>query len=601
VTAAAAPPVITKSAKTALVVTSVGVVLAFLNSSIVLISLPAIFRGLHLDPLESQNVSYLLWMITGYLVVTSVLVVTAGRLGDIYGRARLFTIGFGVFTVGALLCAVDPIHGAGGAVFLILARCVQGVGGAAIMANSTAILTDAFPAERRGVAVGINQVTALTGSFAGLVIGGLLANIGWRWVFVVSFVPGVVGTIWSAKVLPDVGKRIAVPLDVAGNITFGLGLVSILTGITYGIQPADGRDSGWLSPFVLGCFVVGVVLLTAFGVIERRVAAPMFDLQLFRIRAFSAGNAAGLLAATARGGLQFALILWLQGIWLPLHGYSFEDTPLWAGIYLLPLTVGFLIAGPVSGYLSDKYGARLFATGGMLINALSFGLLLALPVDFSYVAFAALLALNGLSSGLFASPNTTGIMNAVPARERGIASGMRATFQNSGQVLSIGLFFGLLTVGLSGSLPGALKSGLVAHGVPQTVAAHAAATPSIGPLFAAFLGDNPIKGLVGTQTLNALPAGQSATLTGTKFFPTILEGPFHDGLVLAFGLAIILCVLAAAASWLRGGKFVYDDAAADGVLEVEPDIAPGLSAMEVASGTEREESAAYELERANRR
>ena len=599
---AVTPTPITRAAKTALVVTSVGVVLAFLNSSIVLISLPAIFRGLHLDPLEPQNVSYLLWMITGYLVVTSVLVVTAGRLGDIYGRSRLFTIGFGIFTVGALLCAIDPLHGSSGAIFLILARCVQGVGGAAIMANSTAILTDAFPAERRGVAVGINQVTALTGSFAGLVIGGLLANVGWRWVFVVSFIPGVFGTLWAARTLHDTGRRIKVPLDVTGNVTFAVGVVGLLTGITYGIQPADGRDNGWLSPFVIGCFVVGVVFLTLFAVVEKRSAAPMFDLKLFKIRAFSAGNAAGLLSATARGGLQFALILWLQGIWLPLHGYSFQDTPLWAGIYLLPLTVGFLIAGPVSGYLSDKYGARLFATGGMLLTALTFGLMITLPVNFNYVAFAALLGLNGLSSGLFASPNTTGIMNSVPARERGIASGMRATFQNSGQVLSIGLFFGLLTAGLSSSLPGVLKSGLIAHGVPEAAAVHASSTPSIGPLFAAFLGDNPIKNLVGAKTLSALPPGQAATLTGTKFFPTVLEAPFHDGLELAFGLAIGLCVLAAAASWLRGGKYVHTEEA----LEVEPDVAPGLSAIEVASGAERDASAQYErdqadLERAARR
>jgi EmrB/QacA subfamily drug resistance transporter len=599
---APAPTPITRAAKTALLVTSVGVVLAFLNSSIVLISLPAIFRGLHLDPLEPQNVSYLLWMITGYLVVTSVLVVTAGRLGDIYGRARLFTIGFGIFTVGALLCAIDPLHGSTGAIFLILARCVQGVGGAAIMANSTAILTDAFPAERRGVAVGINQVTALTGSFAGLVIGGLLANVGWRWVFVVSFIPGVFGTLWAARTLHDSGRRIKVPLDITGNITFAVGVVGLLTGITYGIQPADGRDNGWLSPFVLGCFLVGVVFLSLFGIVEKRSAAPMFDLKLFKIRAFSAGNAAGLLSATARGGLQFALILWLQGIWLPLHGYSFQDTPLWAGIYLLPLTVGFLIAGPVSGYLSDKYGARLFATGGMLLTALTFGLMITLPVNFNYVAFAALLALNGLSSGLFASPNTTGIMNSVPARERGIASGMRATFQNSGQVLSIGLFFGLLTAGLSSSLPRVLKSGLMAHGVSAAAAAHASSTPSIGPLFAAFLGDNPIKNLVGAKTLGALPPGQAATLTGTKFFPTVLETPFHDGLELAFGVAIGLCLLAAAASWLRGGKYVY----AEDALEVEPDLAPGLVSTEIASGTERDASAQYErdqfdLERTARR
>jgi EmrB/QacA subfamily drug resistance transporter len=536
--------------------------LAFVNASIVIISLPAIFRGLHLDPLRPGNVGYLLWMITGYLVVTSVLVVAAGRLGDLVGRARVYTAGFGLFTLGALLCAVDPASGGTGALLLIGFRCLQGVGGAALMANSTAILVDAFPAHRRGVAIGINQVTAIAGSFAGLLIGGLLADSGWRLVFFVSVPPGIAGTLWAWKSLRDNGLRRRVSLDLLGNITFAVGLVAILVAITYGIQPAGGHQNGWQSPFVLGSFAVGVGGLLAFTLIEARAESPMFDLRLFQIRAFTAGNLAGLFASAARGGLQFALILWLQGIWLPLHGYSFASTPLWAGIYLLPLTVGFLIAGPVSGHLSDRFGARPFATAGMLLTAVSFALLLLLPINFDYRAFAALLVVNGLATGLFTSPNTTSIMNCVPASERGIASGMRATFQNSGQVLSIGLFFGLIATGLSLSLPNALQSGLVAHGVPAAAASHAASGPAIGPLFAAFLGDNPVANLLGPATLHALPAGQAQVITGKAFFPQVLSGPFHEGLLLAFGAAILLCLLAAGASYLRG----TDDRALDEVV-----------------------------------
>jgi len=568
-------PASRRTARNALAVTSVGVLLAFVNSSVVLISLPAIFRGLHLDPLRAGNVGYLLWMITGYLVVTSVLVVAAGRLGDIYGRSRLFTLGFAVFTAGALLCAVDPARGSLGAIVLIGCRCIQGIGGAALMANSTAILIDAFPPHRRGVAVGINQVTALAGSFFGLVLGGVLAESGWRWIFLASVIPGVAGTVWAWRVLPNTGHRRQVPLDIVGNITFAVGLVLLLVGVTYGIQPYQGHDNAWGSPFVLGCFVLGVTVLGAFVAVERRAAAPMFDLTLFRIRAFSMGNAAGLFAGISRGGLQFALILWLQGIWLPLHGYTFAETPLWAGIYLLPLTVGFLLAGPAAGYLSDRYGARLFATGGMLLNAATFGALLALPVDFSYPQFAGLLLLNGLSGGLFASPNTTGIMNSVPASERGIASGMRATFLNSGQVLSIGLFFGLLTAGLSRHLPRVLTVGLRAHGVPAAAAAHAASVPAIGPLFAAFLGDNPVRNLVGPTSLHAMPAGQAAQVTGTRFFPEVLSGPFHAGLTLTFGAAIVLCLLSAGASALRGGRYVHEENPA----EIHVGQAPPLASI----------------------
>jgi len=287
----------------------------------------------------------------------------------------------------------------------------------------------------------------------------------------------------------------------------------------------------------------------------------MFDLALFRIRAFTAGNIASLLAALGRGGLQFVLIIWLQGIWLPEHGYDFEQTPLWAGIYMVPLTVGFLVAGPISGVLSDRFGARAFSTGGMLLAAVSFGLLAFLPVDFDYRVFAVLLAVNGLAMGLFSSPNRAAIMNSVPAAERGVGAGMTSTFQNSATVLSIGVFFTMLILGLAGTLPAAMYSGLVGQGVPVAVATQVSQLPPVSTLFAALLGFNPIQNLLGPQVLAGVTQQQAAFLTGRTFFPELISGPFQAGLGLALGFAAAACVVAALASVLRGGKYVHQDVA----------------------------------------
>jgi MFS family permease len=539
--------------------TTLGVLMATINSSIVIISLPAIFRGIHLQPLEPGNVSYLLWTLMGFLVVTAVLVVTLGRLGDMYGRVRIYNAGFVVFTVGSIALAFDPVTGGSGALWIILWRLVQGVGAAMLFANSTAILTDAFPSERRGFALGINQVAAIAGGFIGLIAGGLLSEVDWRLVFFVSVPIGILGTIWSYLSLHELGERHEARIDWWGNALFAVGLSGLLAAITYGIQPYGGHTMGWTNPWVLLGLIGGPALLVVFCVVETKVAEPMFAMTLFKIRAFWAGNLAGLLASVARGGLQFMLIIWLQGIWLPLHGYDFADTPLWAGIYLLPLTIAFLVAGPLSGALSDKFGARTFATGGLLLVAASFLGLMLLPVDFNYWAFAALLALNGIGSGLFSAPNTTAIMNSVPARQRGAASGMRATFFNSGTSLSIGVFFSLMIAGLASSLPNALHDGLAAHHVPNAVASGVAAQPPVGSLFAAFLGENPIKTLVGTKTLSTLPPGDQATLTGHSFFPHLIAQPFHTGLVVVFALAVAMSVIGALASLLRGGRYIHSE------------------------------------------
>ncbi len=540
--------------------TTLGMLAATVNASIVIIALPAIFRGIHLNPLTPGNVSYLLWMLMGYLVVSAVLVVTLGRLGDIYGRVRMYNMGFTIFGLGALALPFDPFTGPSGALWLIGWRIVQATGGAMLMANSPAILTDAFPADQRGTAMGINQVAGISGSFFGLILGGVLAAVDWRLVFIVSVPIGLGGAIWSYLSLQEIGLRTRARIDWLGNITFGLGLIGLLTGITYGIQPYGGHSMGWTSPVVLTGLIGGVVLLAAFCVVELRVTAPMFDLRLMRIRAFSAGVTATLLASIARGGLQFMLIIWLQGIWLLLHGYNFVDTPLWSGIYLLPLTAGFVCFGPISGWLSDKHGARMFASGGLLVSAAAFGGLILLPTDFKYVSFAVLIFVAGAGMGLFSAPNAAGIMNSVPARQRGAASGMLATFQNSGFVLSIGIFFSLMIAGLAATLPAALTHGLTAQGVPAVIAAKIGHTPPVASLFAAFLGYNPIRELLGpTGVLAHLPAGNAALLTGKTFFPQLISAPFHHGLVLVFSMAMGLLVIAAIASAFRGGRYVHDE------------------------------------------
>ncbi|WP_426503717.1 MFS transporter [Dactylosporangium sp. McL0621] len=533
--------------------TTLGMLMATIDGSIVIISLPAIFRGIGLDPLAPGNIGYLLWMIMGYLLVSAVLVVALGRLGDMFGRVRMYNLGFLIFAIASVALSFDPFRAGAGAMWLIGWRIVQAFGGAMLTANSAAILTDAFPARQRGMALGINQITALAGQFLGLLLGGVLATIDWRAVFWVSVPVGVVGTIWSYRSLRETGERQRASVDWLGNVTFAAGTLLILASMTYGIQPYGGHPTGWTSPRVLGGIGLGVLLLVAFVVVESRIAHPMFRLGLFKIRAFAAGNLAALLVAIARGGMQFMLIIWLQGIWLPLHGYKFEDTPLWAGIFMLPLTAGFLIAGPISGYLSDRFGARLFSTTGLLLVAAGFLGLLLIPIDFPYPLFAALLVLSGLGQGMFSAPNTSAIMSSVPADQRGVASGMRATFQNAGTSLSIGVFFSLMVVGLARALPQTLTSGLTAQGVPHDVAASVAALPPVSTLFAAFLGSNPVAHLLEPYgVLASLPPANATTLTGHEFFPTLIAQPFHDGLVVVFGAATLMTLLAAAASASRG-------------------------------------------------
>jgi MFS family permease len=540
--------------------TTLSVTMATIDVSIVIIAMPAIFRGIKLDPFAAGNISYLLWMIIGYLLVQAVLVVTLGRLGDIFGRVRIYNLGFVVFTAASIALSFDPFTGGSGALWLIGWRVVQAFGGAMLMANAAAILTDAFPAHQRGMALGINQVAGISGQFIGLLLGGLLAAWDWRAVFWINVPIGLFGTVWAYRSLRELAATRRARIDWAGNVTFAVGAGAVLVAITYGIQPYGGHPTGWGNPWVITGLAGGAALLCVFGIIETKVAEPMFRMSLFKIRAFAAGNAAALLGSIARGGLQFMLVIWLAGIWLPLHGYNFADTPLWAGIYMLPLTAGFLIAGPVSGYLSDRFGQRLFTTGGLLVAAAAFTGLMLLPVDFPYWAFALIILSNGIGNGLFASPNTSAIMSSVPAHRRGVASGMRSTFQNSGMALSIGIFFTLMITGLAATLPPTLTAGLRAQGVPAAAAAKIAHLPPVSTLFAALLGYNPIRTLLAPSgALRSLPASHVATLTGRHFFPSLIAAPFHRGLITVFTAAAAMSLLGALISLMRGRQFYFDE------------------------------------------
>ncbi|MDF3281062.1 MFS transporter [Gordonia sp. N1V] len=533
--------------------TTLGMLIATINSSIVLIALPDIFKGINVNPLDSSNTSYLLWMMMGFLVVTAVLVVSFGRLGDMFGRARMYNMGFAIFTISSIFLAITWFDGSEAAIWLIFWRIVQGVGGAFLMANSSAILTDAFPANQRGLAMGINGVAAIAGSFLGLLIGGILAPIQWHYIFLVSVPFGVIGTIWAYLKLHDLGERKHAKMDWWGNITFAIGLIAILIAITYGIQPYGTHSMGWTNPWVLTGLIGGVIVLIAFVFIETKVDSPLFELSLFKNRSFTFGNLANLAGSIGRGGLQFILIIWLQGIWLPQHGYDYSRTPLWAGIYMIPMTIGFLISAPVSGALSDKLGTKWFTTMGMLITAGTFGALIAMPVNFTYWVFALVLLINGIGMGLFASPNRAEVMNSLPITSRGSGAGMMTTFQNAAMVLSIGLFFSLMIAGLSTHLPDAMYSGLTANGMPAPAADGIAHIPTVGILFAAFLGYNPIREVAG-QALQGLPQTSVDHLTGLNFFPHLISDPFSDGLTAAFTFALICCVLGAIASLFTGSK-----------------------------------------------
>ncbi|MEM3839259.1 MAG: MFS transporter [Candidatus Micrarchaeaceae archaeon] len=542
--------------------TTLGAAMATIDGSILIISLPAIFNGLHVNPLVATNAGLLIWLLLGYMIVSSVVVVTIGRLSDMFGRVRMYNMGFLIFATASTLLYASSylISGSAGALSLIILRLFQGLGGGFLIANSAAIITDAFPVNERGKAMGINQIMAIAGSVAGLIIGGVLASIDWHLIFLISVPIGIIGTMWSYLALHELAHlRKNQKLDIIGNVTFGIAITLIVIALTYSILPYDGSSTGFANPIVQWAILAGIVLMAVFVYIETRVEDPMLNLSLFRIRATSAGLVSLLLSGIARGGLQLMLIIWLQGIWLPLHGVSFENTPLQAAVAMIPLVLGFLVAGPICGYLSDRYGARIFTTGGMLLNSFGFVVLAGMPANFQYVPFAVVIFMLGVGQGMFAAPNTTAIMNSVPPEYRGVSSGMRATLMNVSNVMSIVIFFSMLTVGVSFVLPGALYAGLTAQNVSNSTALQISRLPPSTALFAALLGTNPMEALLPQSVQAAIPKRNLDAILGTNFFPKLISKPFIEGMHTVLYFAALLTFIAAIASALRGKRYIYND------------------------------------------
>ncbi|MCL2883205.1 MAG: MFS transporter [Coriobacteriia bacterium] len=530
--------------------TTLGVLMSSINANIILISMPAIFRGMNMNPLSPEGSMYMLWMMMGFTVVTAAFLVSFGRVSDIYGRVKLYNAGFAIFTLASILLFFAPGTGPTGMTFLIIFRLLQGVGSGFLFANSIAIITDAFPSNQRGTALGLNQITSIGGTLLGIILGGVLSAIDWRLVFLVSVPVGLFGTVWAYLKLKEQAKPDKTQkIDWLGNATFAIGLTVLLLGLTLGIMPYGSANMGWGNPLVIGSISLGALLLIAFAITEFRVKMPMFHMNLFKIRAFAFGNISAFLSSIARGGLQFMLIIWLQGIWLPLHGFSYESTPLWAGIYMLPMMGGFFITGPIFGRISDLFGSRIPATVGMVLSTIGFILLTFLPANFGYGAFFVVLLVLGIGMGMFAAPNTSAIMNSVPAEHRGACSGMRATIQNTGMALSMALYFAILIAGLSSQLPGVLQSGMQAAGVPAATVQQVASMPPTEALFSTFLGFDPMQTLIGADALSNLPAATQTALLDPEFFPQTIASAVMNSLHISFFISAGLSALAAVSSF----------------------------------------------------
>lgn len=544
---------------TALSIILISSLMSSINMSITLIALPAIFNGIQINPMNSFQ--YLLWILMVFGLVNATLLLSFGRLSDIYGRAKFFKLGFLIFTIGSVLLYLTPSTGDAGAIEIIIFRIIQAVGSAFTMANGSAIIADSFHHSERGKALGINMVMWMAGQFIGLLLGGILAVFNWRYVFLVSVPFGIIGTIWSVLKLKEIsiisgeGK-----IDYFGNITFVAAIISILLGISYGLMPYGNDSMGWSNPWVIFAMVFGIVLLPIFLYIETKVEVPMFNLNLFKIKMFSFANLAGLSNSLARGGMMFMLIILLQGIWLPLNGYSYESTPFWAGVFMLPLTLGMAIMGPISGHMSDKYGPRWISTTGMIINTMAFLILASLPYNFDYWVFAIALFAMGIGSGMFGSPNTASIMNSVPAQDRGVASGMQYTIMNTAFTISMGIFFTIVIVGISQRFPEEITSSFTSIGASQ-LAPLFNQIPPTGALFSAFLGYNPVGTMLQSlpqQTINMIPQQIITTITGTTWFPKTLANAFMPSLQMAFYIGAVMSAIAAIFSAFRGEKFIND-------------------------------------------
>jgi MFS family permease len=587
--------------------TTLGVLMATINGTIILISLPAIFNGLGVNPFSPSSFVYLLWILMGYGVITAVLLVTAGRLSDIFGRVRLFNFGFLIFTIGSILLYITPGKGDTGAMELIIFRMIQAIGASFLFANSAAIITDSFPSKERGKAMGINQIAALAGSLVGLILGGILSAIhyiytfslfgtkltlvfDWRLVFLVSVPVGILGTVWSYWKLKDNAVRHKdQKVDIPGNVTFASGLTLLLLGVTYGLMPYGSSSMGWGDPWVLASMLVGAGLLVVFVIVESFVSQPMFKMNLFRTRQFAFGSIAGMLQSMGMGGVMFMMIILLQGVWLPLHlpaNVPFSQIPFYAGIYMIPMMAGFVIFGPISGAISDKIGARLLGTVGMLLGAAAFLIFTTFTYNFSYPEFGATLFLMGAGMGLFAAPNITAVMNSVAPQERGAASGMRTTLQNTGQTASMGIFFTIVLIGLSTRLGPSFATSLQTAGAPILIPVFNK-IPATSALFSAFLGYNPMQVILSflPSTFSSLLSPSAlATLYSKHWFPLALAPAFMSSLDDSFYIGAALFVAAALLSAFRGKRYIHGEEVSPAPQVPKPVTTPSSSQAREPSG-----------------
>ncbi|MFP3255759.1 MAG: MFS transporter [Thermoplasmata archaeon] len=544
---------------TVLTNTMLGALMASINMNIVMVTLPTIFRGLGIDPFAAGEFTYLLWILMGYSIVLATILVTFGRISDMFGRVRMYTLGFIIFTIASILLSIVPGNsGNMGALILIIFRMVQAVGGGFLMVNSTALITDAFPVNERGKALGINQIAFIVGSLLGLILGGILAGYDWHLVFIVNIPFALAGTFWSIFKLKEKAETQKVPMDIWGNVSLALSLILISLGFTYALEPYGNSQMGWSNPWVIASFIFGSISLIIFIFIERRVKYPLFNLSLFKIRPFAFGNISLFLSGLGRGAVMFLVIIWLQGIYLPLHGYSYTETPFWAGIYMLPMMLGMVIFGPIGGALTDKYGARIFATTGMGIIAISLFLLTLLPYNFNLLEFEIIIFINGVGGGLFASPNTTAIMNAVSSRDRASANGMRMTINNISSTISMAIFFSIAITIFSNDLPSAMATKLASLNAPPQLISMLSQIPASGILFGAFLGMNPLSGLPAT-VVNSLPISLREALQSSTFLPNVIGPSFMKGLTYSIYIALILTVAGLIFSALMGGRYVHEE------------------------------------------
>jgi MFS family permease len=532
-----------KSKWIALSNTSIAIFIAFANYNMIIIALPQIFNSLRFNPTAPDALGYLIWLILGYMIVTSSLVVTFGRISDLKGRAKLYSLGFLIFAISSGMLSTVNGYGGSAVLEMIILRLFQGVGGGLLMVNSAAILTDYFPKNELGKALGLNQVSGLVGGVAGLIIGGVLSVINWRYIFLLDFVVGIIGTLWSFKSLRDIQKPIKQPLDIIGNVLFALGITLLLISVTYGLLPYGNQQLGWGNPFVITGLTISFLAIGIFVFVERKVKNPMFDLSLFKVRDFSIANFTNFIASMARQGILLMMLVLLQGIWLPLHGVPYSQTPFWAGLYLIPNMLGFAALGPISGILSDRYGSKVFTSLGLFVSALGFFLLSLLPYDFQLWQFFTISFLMGAGMGLFSSPNMADIMASVPVQKRGAASGMRASLQNTASAISVVLYFSVVITGMAITLNSSIESALSSYGIHLNVN-----LPAAVAIFSALLGYDPLSSLT-----SSLPTSVASHIDTPAFFVTAIAPSFMSGFRLMLNISAALLVLSGILSLTRKG------------------------------------------------